>query len=690
MSHPTSSVETVFRIVPLLLLLMLASCVRQEFAASGRLSLRTDVLGSFHTKATVPDVSALMEDDLSGGLDVYLSGHGIFRHYRLGSPVNGGVHLLTTRWRTDGIQPRLDYDVHVIANADPALPVPGDEGALAALVAGPDADIYRLYDQDAGSYDLSKTADKHFLMFGHSRWTPSDADEQTIPVVLVRAAAKIEINFALGAALADYTFFGTPQWKLLNYATSVSVSDSGPSFSPAVMSTPSLMDVSAHSAQEASITTYCYPRTWTDPAEATAVLLNIPLKDAHGQVRGNNYYYIPVTDPGAGVPQSLQRNTRYRVDVRLESLGSSGEQATDHPLWLNYEVLPWEYDSATDDIEVVARGVDYLMVDPTIAELREKVLAEGFAARTLKLNFWSSDAISYTAPQVYYYDKTGTRIDASSIAPVSVSVSGTRSGTVELTSTALTNNTVKYIRLRVYLTQQPAIFEDILIRHYPLDYIQNIEGLWSSLTSDNWVDWITDQTEHPSRKTVENAMFPAKVFYNNQIHRIIEQWSGSYYRAVPGTRFSGLTNNRMYVVQITSTSDDYTVGRVHLDNNFLSQDHWVSPAFIIASQLGASWPVADGRTAAAHCRAYKEVTAAGVAYTQWRLPTREEIGIIMGYQYTSDAIDEVLSGDYYWTLEGSAVSKNHFSDPSEDSTQGYIRCVRDLTAEDLLRINNQE
>jgi len=674
----------------LLTLLMLFSCIREELPHTGRLSLQADVMGAFRTKATVPDVPALKEDDLSGGLDVYVSGHGVFRHYRVDAPVNGGVHLLTTRWRTDGILPGKTYDIHVVANADPSLPIPADAAALASLTAGPDADIYRLYDPDAGTYDLSKTADKHFLMYGHSLWSPADAAEQTIQAVLERAAAKIEINFTLGPTLADYSFYGIPQWKLLNYATSVSVPDNGSHPSPELTRTPSLMNVSGISAQSGSITTYCYPRAWADHTEATAILLNVPLVDDRGEVLGNNYYYIPVVDPGAGLPVALRRNTVYRVEVRLESLGSSGEQATDRQLWLNYEVLPWEYDSVTDDVEVVAQDVNYLMVDPTISELREKVLAGGFAPRTCRLNFWASGPVSCTVPQVYYYDKTGARIDAATISPVTVSVSGAKRGTIDVTSTALANNTVKYIRFRVYLTEMPAVYEDILIRHYPLDYIQNIEGLWSSQTTNNWVDWITDQTRHFPRKTVENNLFAAKVFHNNGIRYIIEAQSGSYYRAVPGSLISGLGNNRMYVVQITSTSDDYTVGRVRLDANFQSQDHLVSPAFMIASQLGASRATTSARTAASHCRNYMEVTAGGVAFTQWRLPTREEIAIIMGYQYASDAIDEVLSGDYYWTLEGKAVSKTHFSSPSSDGRQGYIRCVRDLTVEELARINNQE
>ena len=66
---------------------------------------------------------------------------------------------------------------------------------------------------------------------------------------------------------------------------------------------------------------------------------------------------------------------------------------------------------------------------------------------------------------------------------------GGSSGTVTVTSHALNNRAIKYIRLRVYL-DEPATFkdgketmyEDIIIRHFPTDNIQNIVGSWSSYT----------------------------------------------------------------------------------------------------------------------------------------------------------------------------------------------------------------
>ena len=362
----------------------------------------------------------------------------------------------------------------------------------------------------------------------------------------------------------------------------------------------------------------------------------------------------------------------------------------DHPVNLEYRVLDWEYYSVTDDVTVSGQEVSYLMVEPGEGEIREKVLAGSFQMRELDLSFWASGDIVIGTPDIYYYDKYGSRVDISPGPDLQIVADGYKSGTITVSSKALSNNVVKYIRFTVSLADNPSIRQEILIRHYPLDYIQNIEGKWSSLVTAGWVNWDTDQEVHSPRRTVSNTIFQAKVYNNGGIYSIVEQRSGTGYYASQGTRHGNLQNNRMYVVQITSTSDDYNVGRVVLDANFQSQEHLVSPAFMIASQLGATQTTTNAGNAAAQCGNYKEVAMDGTVYTGWRLPTREEIGIIMGYQYSSDAIAEVLAGSHYWTLEGKAVSRDNHANTSSDSSTGYIRCVRDLSVEDVMRINTRE
>ena len=94
-------------------------------------------------------------------------------------------------------------------------------------------------------------------------------------------------------------------------------------------------------------------------------------------------------------------------------------------------------------------------------------------------------------------------------------------------------------------------------------------------STGDWVDW-SNRTSHSPQRTYtisygnngNGGTFYAKV-YNNGIHQIIEQSSGGYnatYTTVQGSNYSALTNNRMYVIQISSTSDDYILGRPILGN----------------------------------------------------------------------------------------------------------------------------
>lgn len=198
-------------------------------------------------------------------------------------------------------------------------------------------------------------------------------------------------------------------------------------------------------------------------------------------------------------------------------------------------------------------------------------------------------------------------------------------------------------------------------------------------------------------------MFTAKVYNDNDgtIDYITDNRIGNN-----GNRYStqqgesvGLTNNHMYVIQISSTSDTYVLGRPYVNQtSHQSQDNVVSPAFMIASQLGAVTPFTGNNgpvNAATHCSRYMEVSN-GIRYTGWRLPTEAEIKVITGYQYGNiggvaipsqyQAITPVLTGMWYHSLSGTPVLANPNAD-AQSATQSYLRCVRDLSAEEVARLN---
>lgn len=212
--------------------------------------------------------------------------------------------------------------------------------------------------------------------------------------------------------------------------------------------------------------------------------------------------------------------------------------------------------------------------------------------------------------------------------------------------------------------------------YYRYLYSHTIRKMVPTVTS-NWVMWGTQNG------TTSDNNFTAKVYYNGYC------WEIDDYNSIGGY-YDNLRNNHMYILQISSTSDQYVLGHAVLDGNFQSQDHVVSPALMIASQLGAVSPYDNARNAARHCGQYMEVGTDGTKYVGWRLPTKEEINVIIDYQNDpkyAETIVEVLGGRYYWTLDGTPAYVSTGDQGTE--TNAYVRCVRDLTADEVKDINSK-
>ena len=85
-----------------------------------------------------------------------------------------------------------------------------------------------------------------------------------------------------------------------------------------------------------------------------------------------------------------------------------------------------------------------------------------------------------------------------------------------------------------------------------------------------------------------------------------------------------------------------------------------------------------------------EVDVNGKKFVDWRLPTEPELNVIYEYQYkpaASDVITEVLGGANYYNLHNGSTSN-----PNVSGTSVYVRCVRELSEDDLkyLRYLNGE
>jgi len=87
-----------------------------------------------------------------------------------------------------------------------------------------------------------------------------------------------------------------------------------------------------------------------------------------------------------------------------------------------------------------------------------------------------------------------------------------------------------------------------------------------------------------------------------------------------------------------------------------------------------------------------EVAQDGTRYTGWRLPTAEEISIIIKYQ---EAIPEtmatVLSDYNYYSLSGEGVWTGLYEDTPENRARPpLVRCIRDLSPSEVEAINSKE
>ena len=202
----------------------------------------------------------------------------------------------------------------------------------------------------------------------------------------------------------------------------------------------------------------------------------------------------------------------------------------------------------------------------------------------------------------------------------------------------------------------------------------------------NNTDWVMWDIKNG---TNQDSNFRAKYYAGGNyrpIHHLTSRNSHQAYDAG-----SSLNNNHMYVIQTGATSNNYVIGKPILDSNYQSQDNVVSPAFMMASQLGAVSAFSGNnaaRDAATHCHTYMEVAVDGHRYTDWRLPTKREIAFITQYQYNtnaSDVIVEVLSGYQYYTLSGELQIANS----NDTQRSAGVRCVRDLTPDDIRYLNGE-
>lgn len=577
-------------------------------------------------------------------------------------------------WKVDlNLQENKDYFVYSIANAKEDLQQVNSLADLENKVQT-DEDIWKPYS--------SKNATKNFLMTANSDWTVSKEPTQTIDSKLTRAAAKIVVNLKIN--IAGYEVVGEPTWQLLNYNTKTTLFGVNTAKSIASMSETETNEKMAKNADGYQLVTYSYATSWDDNASAPQAKIKVMLKK--GEEKPVDYYYsIPVRDPKA--TKSLDRNYVYTANATVTSLGSSSDITYGDAMNLVYDVQKW---TKGEETTINAGNQKYLLVSPTFMIMKN----QRFDNSTIK--FYGSGECKVETVEIYYYDKNGKKQSCSGSQYFKASAEYAKDhgelkdkGTIVIGDAKNPNAndfvplSVKYIKIKVTCD---GLEELVTIKQYPLEYIQGIAGWYS--TKDGWIDWQTDQVSHQTQKTYSDNIFNTRVYENNNMYEYYDIRTGWWenkppFTAQKGSRLTEQNNNQMYVVQITETDGTYVIGHGTSDN-----DDMVSPAFMLASQLGVvSISNSSFNMAKNHCDKYIEVNTDKKKYTDWRLPTPSEVKVICKYQNNKNqnVMSEVLKRQYYWTRNGQKTLAN-----SQDrSSQGFIRCVRDLSPEEVKELENK-
>ena len=687
-----------------------------------------------------------MRENVVSHVDVFFSSDGTnidyYTHAALGT--DNRLVLAGADWKTHF--PETSYTVYVIANKhsyEDETDYLSDIETVEQLksLTDTDTEVNKAEGEQVPNSDTY--SGKLFFMDGVTTWTPpTDAVDETIEVELYRAAAKFVVNVSFASNdefnLEDISIIGVRK-KVVNYMPeAMALKEVTPDYETlaAVMGDASSNDMSntnytngkENEERKDILYAYAYPNDWGDDAvRETYLLMNVPYSE-NDEVH-NNYYKVPIRFSNDASELHIDRNTQYTINVTIDR---KGNEEIDEPIPLKptFNVAAWE----PETINVNDDAPSYLILSHEHIEMHN-------VADTV-ITFFSSGYLSNVEIlDAYFINKDGERqeeqatrwhtnyngqivIDASrdvsSYCEIEDWTENALQGSIKFHGDIPTNVTARYVTLRV-TSSDPNLepnYKDVTIVQYPLEYISGVPGKYATRDDyeGNTYQAYRDGT-HLDNPLVYSSFgntggfypgsytFYSKVYEGTTIYQVDRDSHGNngnrYYTLERGSvNASGQNNNRMYLVQMTSTSGDYTVARpkTEMENGQLvtvsnaENNQLVSPAFMLASQLGVITSSNGGGSwggAKEHCKYYVEV----VEYEDseqnpkeirilddWRLPTEAELEIIGIYQNTQpEVMANVLIGQRYWT----ALSNTYYRVPQGSTDATGVRCVRDVSPEDL-------
>lgn len=700
--------NTTLALMALTMGLSLVGCAEDSeliYQGAQQLSVKPLILDNKVSRATTASEASLNEDKL---YNFNIKMFGEYNECKVDKTFTGGLKsgkeevIAQNNWKVEkDLQEGNTYSVKSVANATGSGDVQTDE------------DIWK-------PYDATGNSNKMFLMSSEQNYQVTKEPTQTIPVNLARAAAKIALTIHVD--VEGYTA-GQAKWQLKNYNAKTTIFGSN---TESELKDGEMVETQGGSG-EYTVTTYSYATQWNDDTKAPAIYLQVPLT-ADGNTE-MNYYKIPVRDPKATGEDAkkLNRNTIYTIDAKINNKGGSSEIGYITTGKVVYDVLPWS-DGGTTDIDA---NTSYLMVTPKVVYMKN-------VDTDMSVTYKSSSPVTIVSKKVYYIDNEGNTEEYSEGYKETINETVTYTTTEQvwvwdiwpikghneyrevektkqeevpfypyptkmelqkekdgenLGGKIVINSPIPKNRFSKYivLTLENAEGKQATVKYKqsPLIETQNFFGDYSSRSKDGWAyRTAAGQNVYNSYTYDYNGGYHAKYYENSYIRSFYDD-----------TSFDNLKNNRMYIIQVSSTKDSkYNIAHPNIDKSTgYTNDEVVSPAFMIASQLGAVRSANFNQSRAkTHCETYREVKKENgkqVIYDGWRLPTKTEIQFIVDFQQesyknnkgkTKQPIKPVLEGANYYTLNNKTVATG-----VESGDEVFVRCVRDLTPAQVEELDKQ-
>ena len=469
--------------------------------------------------------------------------------------------------------------------------------------------------------------DKKFLMSSQGEYTITQDPEQNIPVELVRAAAKIKLN--ISSTVKDY-HIKEVKWKFINYNTNTAIFAGQPA-TPNIIKENQEYEATADKDNIYKVTTYSYSTTWNGKDDMPQFVADVTFeKNTDANTTITKHLVIPVRDPQG--EKKLERNYIYTVNAVIKYLDTNTDiDYNGKEDYLKWAITKW---TEGEDTHVNADGASYLVVSPTAIDIKG---GESNDFLDCTMRWFASDECDIENPTTYYFDRYGNRQsgqDGQIKANFEESTGNRYRGWIDVHAGAPSYGTIQYsyFNIKVKNTDKK---QEIAVRKYPSVYSMNVrsEG--------------TNDTEE---------------------------------------------KNHLYTIQFSSNkyATDYTIAKPVLNNENKSADNTVSPAYILASTAKGETSAKDNQAARDYCKKYQEKATTykkeRLELNGWRLPTKEEINRIYELGKEDKAIgNQLLRGEYYWTLDGDKTEKNG-NNPQNGT---YVRCVHDLTPGEIELIEKQ-